>query len=158
MKKIKLLIIEENRLLRDGITSMLKGQPDIKVITAAGGNEKSLEKIRQIMPDIILLNLGLRNQNSLTIVEVVKKDFPKARIIVMDLTPDQGDINLFFDAGASGFILKEATLDELLITVRAVADGGNVFPPDLTESLFSQIVERALKGSKAKLAKAVCMT
>jgi two-component system NarL family response regulator len=158
MKKIKLLLIEDNRLLRDGIIAMLKNQPDINIITASGNDNNTAIKIRQLKPDIILLDLGLRNQNSLTVVEAVKKDFPKAKVIVMDLAPAQGDINLFVKAGASGFILKEASLDDFLVTIHAVAEGSNVLPPNLTESLFSHIVEHALKGGKIKLKEAVRMT
>jgi len=157
MKKIKLLLIEDNRLLRDGIISMLKNQLDIKVI-AASGNENSTTKIQQLKPDIILLDLGLRKQNSLTVVELVKKDFPYAKVIVMDLAPLQGDINQFLKAGASGFILKDATLDEFLVTIRAIAEGTNVLPPDLNDSLFSQIVDSALKGGKLNLSAAIRMT
>jgi DNA-binding NarL/FixJ family response regulator len=158
MKKIRLLLIEDNRLLRDGITAMLKNQPDIKIIAASGKNEDTLIKIQKLKPNVVLLDLGLRNQNSLTVVEIVKKDFPKAKVIVMDLAPIQGDINLFVKAGASGFILKDATLDELLLTIRSVADGANVIAPDLTESLFTHIVKDALKGGKTKLTEAIRMT
>jgi len=157
MKKIRLLLIEDNRLLRNGIIAMLKNQLDIKIISASG-NENSVIKIQQLKPDIILLDLGLRNQNSLTIVEVVKKDFPNAKVIVMDLAPLQGDINQFVKAGASGFILKDATLEEFLVTIREVAEGASVLPPDLNDSLFSHIAETALKGGKAKISAAIRMT
>ncbi|MCL5029980.1 MAG: response regulator transcription factor [Bacteroidetes bacterium] len=158
MKKIRLLLIEDNRLLRDGIIAMLKKQSDIKIIAASGNNENTITKIRQLKPNIILLDSGLRSRNSLTLVEVVKKDFPNAKVIVMDLAPVQGDINLFVKAGASGFILKDATLDDFLVTIRTVAEGSNVLPPNLNESLFTKIVEHALKGGKLKLKEAVRMT
>jgi DNA-binding NarL/FixJ family response regulator len=158
MKKIRLLLIEDNRLLRDGIISMLKKQHDIDIIHESGNNRNTIAKIQQLKPNIILLDLGLRNRNSLSMVEFVKKDFPNAKVIVMDIAPVQGDINLFVKAGASGFILKDATLDELLNTIRTVAEGTNVLPPDLSESLLSQIVEYALKGGKIKLKEAVRMT
>jgi len=157
MRKIKLLLIEDNRLLRDGIISMLKNQLDIKII-AASENDNSVIKIQQLKPDIILLDLGLHNQNSLTIVEVVKKDFPNAKVIVMDLAPLQGDINQFIKAGASGFILKDATLEEFLVTIRSVAEGAKILPPDLNDSLFTKIVENALKGGQVKLTDAIRMT
>ena len=87
MKKIRLLLIEDNRLLHDGIISMLKKQQDIRIVTVSGDKTNTIKKIGQLKPDIILLDLGLRNRNSLTIVEVVKKDFPNAKVIVMDLAP-----------------------------------------------------------------------
>ena len=137
---------------------MLKKQNDIKIINVSGNSGNTVAKIKQLKPNIILLDLGLQNQNSLAIVEFVKKDFPNAKVIIMDLAPVQGDINLYVKAGASGFILKEATLDELLATIHAVAEGTNVLLPDLADSLFTQIVEYALKGDKTKLKEAVRMT
>ncbi len=158
MRKIRLLLIEDNRLLHDGIISMLNSQSDIKIIPASGSDGNNILSIKRLKPDIILLDLGLRNRSSLNTVETVRKDFPGAKVIVMDLAPVQGDINLFVKAGASGFILKDATLEDFLSTIRAVAGGENVVPPNLSESLFSQIVENALKGGKIKLSDAVRMT
>jgi DNA-binding NarL/FixJ family response regulator len=158
MKKIRLLLIEDNRLLHDGIISMLKKQQDIRIVSALGNDKNTIKKIGQLKPDIILLDLGLRSRNSLTIVEIVKKDFPDAKVIVMDLAPVLGDINLFVKAGASGFILKDASPDDFLETIHAVAEGANILPTGLTNSLFSEIVDRALKGGKIKLKEAVRMT
>ncbi len=158
MKKIRLLLIEDNRLLHDGIISILNSQDDIKIISPAVDNETNISKIKQLKPDIILLDLGLRSRSSLNMVETVKKDFPGAKIIVMDLAPVQSDINLFINAGASGFILKDAALEDFLSTIRTVAGGSKVVPPNLNESLFSQIVENALKDGKKKLISAARMT
>ncbi len=156
--KIRLLLIEDNSLLRDGIVSMLKAQKDIKIVIASKEKENLLVKIGRLKPNIILLDLGLRNRNSLNIVEIVKKDFPDAKVIVMDLAPVPGDVDLFVKAGASGFILKDATPNEFLSTIRAVAEGLNVIPPDLTQSLFSQIVKNAVNKKGVKLDGAVRMT
>lgn len=158
MKKIRLLLIEDNRLLHDGIISMLKNQHDIKIVMVSENIKNTVKGIGQLKPDIILLDLDLRNRNSLTIVEVVKKDFPNAKVIVMDLAPVLGDVNLFVKAGASGFILKNASPDDFLETIRAVAEGANILPSNLTDSLFSEIVDRALKGGKVKLKDAVRLT
>ena len=158
MKKIRLLLIEDNRLLHDGIISMLKNQHDIKIVMVSENIKNTVKGIGQLKPDIILLDLDLRNRNSLTIVEVVKKDFPNAKVIVMDLAPVLGDVNLFVKAGVSGFIMKDASPDDFLETIRAVAEGANILPPNLTDSLFSEIVDRALKGGKVKLKDAVRLT
>ena len=77
---------------------MLKKQQDIRIVSALGNNKNTIKKIGELKPDIILLDLGLRNRNSLTVVEVVKKDFPDAKVIVMDLPLVLGDINLFVKA------------------------------------------------------------
>ncbi len=158
MKKIRLLLIEDNRLLRDGIFSILEPHKDIDIIAASGDGKNTLVKIKQLKPNIVLLDLGLRSQNSLHVVEVVKKDFPLAKIIVMDLAPVQADILQYVKAGANGFILKDASLNDFLITIRSVSEGATILPPLLIDSLFSQIVDHAVREGKTKLKEAVRMT
>jgi DNA-binding NarL/FixJ family response regulator len=147
VKKISILIIEDNRLLRDGITSMIKEQPDLKIIASISDRKDSLSKILEFKPDIVLIDLGLRSQNSLEVVKSVKEKSTGIKIIVMDLMPVENDILDFVKAGASGFILKNAIVNEFLKTIRLVASGEKVLPPHMTDSLFSQIVERAVNGS-----------
>jgi DNA-binding NarL/FixJ family response regulator len=158
MKKIRLLLIEDNRLLRDGILAILKSQKDIVIIAASGDGKDTLVKIKVLKPNVVLLDLGLRNQNSLHVVEIVKRDFSEAKIIVMDLAPVQADILQYVKAGANGFILKDASLNDFLITIRTVSEGATVLPPLLVDSLFSQIVDHAVREGKSKLSEAVKMT
>jgi len=158
MKKIRLLLIEDNRLLREGILEILKHHKDIAIIAASGDGKNLLPIIQKLKPNVVLLDLGLRSQNSLHIVEIVKKDFSQAKIIVMDLAPVQADILQYVKAGANGFILKDASLNDLLITIRTVAEGSTVLPPLLVDSLFSQIVDHAVREGKSKLKEAIRMT
>jgi DNA-binding NarL/FixJ family response regulator len=158
MFKIRVLLIEDNRLLREGITAMLNEQPDLRAM-AATGNGDALEKAERLRPQVVLLDMGLRSQNSLRVVESIKARFPKTEVVVMDLIPVEADVVDFVKAGVAGFILKDATLDDFLRTIRSVAEGHKVLPPPLTGSLFSQIVEHAIqKGGADKLLKAVRMT
>jgi DNA-binding NarL/FixJ family response regulator len=158
-KKTTIFIIEDNRLLRDGITAMINEQSDLKVIASLSEREKSFDKIFQLKPDILLIDLGLRTQNSLEVVKSVKRKSPVIKIIVMDLLPVQSDILDFVKAGASGFILKDAMVNEFLKTIRSVASGEKVLPPHMTDSLFSQIVDRAMNNSNdTNLMQAVRMT
>jgi DNA-binding NarL/FixJ family response regulator len=148
MKKISILVIEDNRLLREGIAIILKKQPDMHVVATVGNGENILLMMGKIKPNIVLLDLGLRNQNSFQIVKSTKQNFPEIKIIVMDLIPLQADVFEFVQAGVSGFILKDASIAEFLKTIRSVYQGLQVLPPHLTGSLFSQIVEHAINGSK----------
>jgi two-component system, NarL family, response regulator DegU len=159
MKKISILVVEDNRLLREGITTMIEGQHDLKVPAAFGDCVKALEFVRKSEPNVILLDLGLRNQNSLQLAGVVKRDFKKIKIIVMDLIPSQADVLQFVQAGVSGFILKDATVADFLKTIRSVEKGDKVLPTNLTGSLFTQIIDKAVnESSPSKIIKSVRMT
>lgn len=157
-QKIRLLLIEDNRILRDGIVAMLKSHRDIKIVAATGSGKKRIIKIHELKPSVILLNLGLRSQNSLHVVEIIKQEFPQAKVIVMDLAPAQGDILHFVKAGASGFILKDASENDFLNTIRSVAEGRKILPSIISGSLFSQIVKRAVDEGWPDLTKAIRMT
>jgi DNA-binding NarL/FixJ family response regulator len=158
MKKIRILLIEDNRLLREGITTTLNGQSDFKVVATSGGGHSSLLQMRKAKPDVVLMDLGLRSQNGLQVVASLRKETPEIKVIGMGLIPTQSDIVEFVQAGASGFILKDATVEDFLQTIRSVAHGGKVLPPPLTGSLFSHVVEYALKKGKDRLIRAVRMT
>jgi DNA-binding NarL/FixJ family response regulator len=159
MKVIKLIIIEDNKLLREGIRVMLKGQKDINVVAALGDKVQVQNKIRELKPNVLLLDLGLANQNSLDLVKSLRKKFPFLKTIVMDLLPIQSDIVHFIESGVSGFILKDATTEDFMDTIRMVAKGKNVFPSQLHGSLFSEIVDNAVKElMDSKLIESIRMT
>ncbi len=158
MRKIRVLLIEDNRLLREGILAMLKKEGDFNIIAASGNRANTVLKIHRLKPNVILLNLGLRSLNSLRVIESVKKEFPRTKVIVMDLAPIPADIMQYVKAGAAGFILKDTSPDDFLTTIRAVSEGKKVLPPFSSTSLFSQIIEHAVKGGRAKLKDAFRMT
>ncbi len=158
MAKIRILLIEDNRLLREGIAAMINGQADMKVVAASAGNENTLLKTRTVRAQVILVDLGLRNHNGLRLVASLVKEAPELKVIGMGLIPTQLDIAEFVEAGASGFILKDATIADFLRTIRSVAIGEKVLPPPLTGSLFSHVIEHALKRGKGSLNSAVLMT
>ena len=119
MKKIRVLVIEDNRLLRSGITMIIEKQPDLKVVAATGSSEDAVRNARKLKPHVILLDLGLQDQNSLRVLEMFKKELPGAKVVIMDLIPTQEDIIEFVKAGASGFIVKDATAVDFLKTIRS---------------------------------------
>ncbi|MGE5314305.1 MAG: LuxR C-terminal-related transcriptional regulator [Acidobacteriota bacterium] len=157
-KKIRILIIEDNRILRDGIAAMLHDQADMLVAATTGSGYDALLKASQTKPHIILLDVGLKTLNESSIVETLRKRVPDTNVIGMGLVPMHSDIVEFVEAGASGFILKDATLEEFLGTIRTVAQGGKVLPLPMTGSLFAHIIELALKKKKGKAANVVRMT
>jgi len=147
MKQIKLVIVEDNRVLREGLVAMLEEIDGVNVL-AATGSSRAAPEVLQLKPQVVLLNRGLQNQTCMQVIKKIMKGTPEAGLVVMDLMPGQTDVMEFVHAGVSGFILSNATLDDFIMTVRAVANGEKVLPNPLTNSLFSQIVENVVKTGK----------
>ena len=104
------------------------------------------------------MDLGLWNENCLRVVATISAEFPETKVIGMGLIPSQRDIIEFVEAGAAGFILKDASLQDVLATIRSVARGTKVLPPPLAESLFTHVIEQALRKGKGTLPVGVRMT
>ena len=126
--------------MREALTAMLERLPDVRVVSSPVADAQFLADNR---PHVVLLDVGLRDHDSLSLAASLKKDTPEAKIIVMDLMPVQEEIVEFVNLGVSGFVLKDATFDEFVGTIRSVANGQKVLPPRMTESLFSQIAKES---------------
>jgi DNA-binding NarL/FixJ family response regulator len=157
-KTISLVLIEDNRMLREGLATLIREQPGFEVLAASANIIEALKKIREAKPRVVLVDFGLQNHDSLRLTATLHREVPEAKVIVMGLLPLHEDIADFVRAGASGFVMKEASLAEFLGTIRQVAGGAQVLPTQLTGSLFSQIAERAVTGGKSPVLEAVKLT
>lgn len=154
---ISIALIEDNRLVREGIAALLDNpSSDLKVVVAAGSGDTS--KLREANPQVVLLDLGLRSIDSLRVAQKVREELPEAKLIVMDLLPVHEDLVEFVHLGVSGFIMKDATLEDLVRTIRSVADGEHVLPSPLTGTLFSQIAKDAVIKGRTSVLESVRMT
>jgi DNA-binding NarL/FixJ family response regulator len=157
-KTISLVLIDDNRLLREGLAGLIRKQPDFKILAASADIEEALRKVREAKPRVVLLDFGLEDHDSLRVAATVHQEVPEARVIVMGLLPLQEDVAEFVRAGASGFIMKDASFDDFLRTIRAVADGADVLPAQLTGSLFGQIAHQAVRRGRAPVLEGVRLT
>jgi len=155
---IALVLIDDNRLLREGLAAMIHSQPGFKVLAASADVEEALQKVREAKPDVVLLDFGLVDHDSLSLTATVHEEVPAARVIVMGLLSVQEDVADFVRAGASGFIMKDASFEDFFSTIRAVAAGAEVLPAALTNSLFAQIAKNAARGNKTRILEAVRLT
>jgi DNA-binding NarL/FixJ family response regulator len=139
-KTITVAIVDDNRLVREALAAMLDRLPDLRAVAVGVAEPAFMDATK---PDVLLLDVGLGDEDSLRVAAALSKEAPDTKIIVMDLIPMHEDIVQFVNAGVSGFVLKDATFDEFVATIRSVAAGGKVLPARMTESLFSQIARAA---------------
>ena len=159
MQEIRLLIIEDNRLLREGIKAMIELQPNFTVETAPGNGENIIRIISSRNINILLMDIGLPKHNTIDLLIALKSKFPEVKIVMMGLVPIQEEVIQYIESGVSGFILKDATIEDFIGTIRSVVSGEKVLPGIMTKSLFSVIVDQGIKQYGAsKLIESVRMT
>src|SRR4029079_5278171 len=110
-KPISLVLIDDNRLLREGLAAMIHTQPGFKVLAASADVDEALQEVRDAKPDVVLLDFGLVDHDSLSLTATVHTEVPAARVIVMGLLSVQEDVADYVRAGASGFIMKDASFE-----------------------------------------------
>lgn len=153
---ISVAVIEDNRLVREGMASLLNGTGKVRVVASASSPDVAL--IARTAPQVVLLDVGLGDHDSVRVVEEVRQASPASRVVILDLLPLQDDLVHLVNAGVSGFVLKHATFDELVHTIHAVARGEHVLPRAMTSTLFSQIASDALRKGRQRVLEDVRMT
>jgi two-component system nitrate/nitrite response regulator NarL len=153
---ISIGIIEDNRLVREGLIALLSNLSDVRVVASASGDETAM--LPDVNAQVILLDVGLSHGHSLRVAKQIRENWPDSRVILMDVLPVYEDLVQFVNAGVSGFVMKDATLEDLISTVRSVAQGGQVLPPQMATTLFARIATDAVVRGRPEALEAVRMT
>jgi DNA-binding NarL/FixJ family response regulator len=152
------VLVEGNRLLREGLVAMVGEQEDLLIVGALGNRDEALAHVGRVKPHVVLIDLGLRKQDDERLVEALTAGNPGVKVIVMDMPPGEADIFTLIRAGVSGFILKDASFDEFLRTIRLVVSGTHVLPPPLADTLFSEIANQEARYAKTLLSSGSTLT
>jgi len=152
-RPISLVLIDDNRSSRDGVVARIREQPGFHILAASADIEEAVRTVRDTRPDVVLLDLGQEDDDRLTLAGALHGEVPESRVIIMGLVPVQADLASFVRAGVSGFLMKDASFDRLLSTVRSVARNIMVLPTELTGSLFGQLHRRGARGRKTRTLK-----
>lgn len=141
---IRILTVDDHPVLREGIAAVLASETDMVLVAEASNGREAIEQFRTHRPDVTLMDLQMPIMNGTEAILAIRKDFPAARIIV--LTTYSGDAQAVraFDAGASGYLLKNMLRKELVDTIRSVHAGRKRIPPEIAVEMAEHHSDDAL--------------
>ena len=142
---IRILVVDDHVLLRQGIKDVLLMEPDFDVVGEAGNGIEALEKIGELMPDVLLLDINMPKMNGL---EVLRKSWdihPQLKIVVLTIHDDESYVLEVIKAGAMGYLLKDVEPSMLIKAIRAVYGGESFVYPTLAAKLFGELSRREQK-------------
>lgn len=141
---IRILVVDDHNIVRQGLVALLNTVPDMKVVAEAGDGEEAIESHRRHKPDITLMDLRLPKLGGADAISRIREEFPAARVIV--LTTFDGDEDIFraLQAGAKGYLLKGMDIDELTAAIRSVYAGKSRIPASVAEKLAERMGGPAL--------------
>jgi two-component system nitrate/nitrite response regulator NarL len=130
--------------LREGIVTILERHADLEVVAVAEDADTALACVSDSEARVVLVDAGLGDHDSHRLVERIARAFPEVRVIVMDVLLEGEEVVEFVKRGASGFVVKNGSIDDFVGTIRSVAEGREVLPPVLTTTLFSHVAQQAV--------------
>ena len=136
MKPIRILLADDHSLLRQSLRVLLEMEPDLAVVGEAGDGLKTLDQVEALAPDVVLMDIAMPHLNGLEATRRLKKKCPEAKVIILSMHGDDQYIGQALRAGASGYLLKDASKEELILAIRSVHQGASYLSPRLSRRLI----------------------
>ncbi len=139
---IKVLLADDHAIIREGLRSLLEKQPEMEVIADTDDGRKAVELVRELLPDIVIMDITMPGLNGIEATRQITAEFPDVKVIALSIHSKRRFVADMLSAGATGYILKECLFDELVQAIKAVAAGGRYLSPRITDVVVSDYVKR----------------
>jgi len=134
--KIKVVIVEDHKLFREGLKSLLSDRADLEVVGEAGDGLEAIRIVKKCRPDLMLLDLSMPKMNGISVMKEIKSQYPDTRIMALTIHESDQYVLEAFEAGADGYCLKDAGRSELIVAVESVLQGKRYISPSISENVL----------------------
>jgi DNA-binding NarL/FixJ family response regulator len=155
---IRVLVVDDHELFRRGLEIVLAQEEDIQVIGEAGDGAEAVEKAADLLPDIVLMDVRMPRRGGIEACTSIKEVAPSAKIIMLTISDEEADLYDAIKAGATGYLLKEISTDEVSAAIRAVADGQSQISPSMAAKLLTEFKSMIQRTDESKLVPAPKLT
>ncbi len=153
MGKIRVLVADDHTIVRKGLCSLLEGKPDIEVVGEAEDGREAVEKVEALLPDVVLMDITMPRLNGLEATRQIKRLFPQVKIVALTMYTNEEYIQQFLQAGASGYVVKQAAPAELISAIQAVYRGDSFLSPKISKAIIDEYLKRAEPAASSEQAK-----
>lgn len=145
MAVIRVLVVDDHALFRQGLVSFLNEQPDIEVVGAAGDAASAVTLAREVRPDIVLMDVNLPEEGGIEATRRILRMLPQVRVLMLTVSSADADLLEALRAGAHGYLLKSATPDEVLRGIRLAYQGQTLLSPEVAAKLVAHVRQGTLE-------------
>ena len=138
---IKIILVDDHPMMRDGLRYAIQTQPDMKVVAEAGNGVAALDVVGQHKPDLILMDISMPGANGIDVSLQIRSLYPQIKIIILSGLADEGYVSQTIKAGLNGYMLKANAATELISAIRAVMDGHMFLSPEVTCAVMARYKE-----------------
>jgi DNA-binding NarL/FixJ family response regulator len=145
---IRVLVVDDHALFRRGLEMVLGQESDIEVVGEAGDGAEAVDLASALLPDIVLMDVRMPRRSGIEACTAIKDVVPSAKIVMLTISDDEADLYDAIKAGASGYLLKEISIDEVAAAIRSVAGGQSLISPSMASKLLSEFATMIKKGDE----------
>jgi len=149
MRKIRILIADDHKLMRSGLRLLIEQQSALSVVGEAGDGREAVSLAKSLRPEVAVVDISMPILNGIEAAHQITQSHPEIGVIILSMHADEGYVLRALKAGAKGYLLKDSAESDLLLAIRAVADGKSFFSPGVSRVLLDDYV-RKLKRSGAE--------
>lgn len=142
MNKLRIFLADDHAIIREGLKSLINAQPDMEVIGEADNGRTTLQKARELLPDIVVMDVSMPELNGIAATERLKQHCPHIKVLALTMHDDKGYLGQVLKAGASGYVLKRAAFEELTHAIRMVAAGGIYLDPKVMSKVVGSYIRK----------------
>jgi DNA-binding NarL/FixJ family response regulator len=153
MGKIRVLVADDHTMVRKGLCSLLEAKPDIEVVGEAEDGREAVEKVEALLPDVVLMDITMPRLNGLEATRQIKRLFPKVKIVALTMYTNEEYIQQFLQAGASGYVVKQAAPAELISAIQAVYRGDSFLSPLISKTVIDEYLKSTKPAASPEQAK-----
>ncbi|MFZ5852149.1 MAG: response regulator [Actinomycetota bacterium] len=143
---IKVLVVDDHALFRRGLEMVLAQEPDIDVVGEAADGAEAVAQAGDLLPDVVLLDVRMPRRGGIEACTAIKDVAPSAKIVMLTISDEEADLYEAIKAGASGYLLKEISIDEVAAAIRAVHGGQSLISPSMASKLLTEFATMIKKG------------
>jgi DNA-binding NarL/FixJ family response regulator len=147
---IRVLVVDDHAILRDGIRSILESQEDIVVVGEASDGTEALEYVSNLLPDLVLMDISMPKTNGLEATRLIKERFPQVKVLILTQHDNREYIAPALGAGASGYVLKRSGRREMLNALRQVHEQGTFLTSSITQEVFQEYSQTSRNGKESE--------
>lgn len=149
--KIRVLCVDDHRIVREGLTLIIGRQPDMQVVGSASSGAEAVELYARLLPDVTLMDLQLGAMSGVEAIRLIRRQNPAARFVVLTMYQGDEDIYRALEAGATTYLLKDTLSDDLVRVVRQVHDGEQPLMPNVAARLAERASSQTLTGREVQV-------
>ena len=150
---MRILIVDDHGIVREGLKSLLQNQPDMEVVGEGQDGQVAVELAEQLSPDVVIMDMSMPNLNGIEATRLILQHRPNTRVIILSMHSDRHIVKETLEAGASAYVLKSNLFDEMLRALETVAEGGRYLSPRITDVVIDDYVGKSIEGKSAKTPK-----